>query len=82
MDKPVEIRSEDLMGTWEVAQYLSSGVRTWSTAMVSDYAAKGAAGIPAAFARLRSGRIWIRKDIEEWARARGYVSAAAPIEEG
>lgn len=58
----------DLMGTWEVAAYLG-----WSTGQVSDYAAKGAAGMPAPIARLRSGRIWIRQDIEAWARRRGYV---------
>lgn len=56
------------MGTWEVAQLLG-----WSTAKVSNYAALGAAGMPAPFSRLRSGRIWIRSEIEEWARARGYI---------
>jgi len=61
------IRPGDLMGTSEVAEYLS-----WTTGQVTDYAKKGAAGIPAPFVHLKGGRIWLRQDIEPWAAARGY----------
>ena len=55
------------MGTQEVATYLG-----WPTGRVSDYARKGTAGIPAAFAHLGCGRIWLRSEIEDWARRRDY----------
>lgn len=66
-DTTAPITPEDLMGTWEVAEYLG-----WARNLVGSYASTGAAGMPAPFVRLRSGRIWLRQDIEEWARVRGY----------
>ena len=65
---PEPIDPKDLMGTHEVAEYLG-----WTTGQVSDYAKKGAAGIPAPIAHLRCGRIWLRGGVERWAKERGYL---------
>lgn len=66
------IKREDvagqLMGTAEVAAYLG-----WSSQWVAGYLAKQKAGIPAPAVRLKCGPIWLREDIERWARERGYV---------
>ena len=65
--QPGALDPRDLVGTYEVAAYLG-----WSPGQVADYAAKGAAGMPAPFARLRCGRVWLRQEIEAWVLRRGY----------
>lgn len=61
-------KGEDLLGPTEVAALLG-----WDRRVVSAYLAKKTAGIPEPFARLAAGPVWLRRDIETWARARGYL---------
>jgi prophage regulatory protein len=59
--------AEDLMGIHEIAEQL--GV---SRQRVDELSRR--ADFPLPVQRLRSGRIWRRKDVESWARDTGRLS--------
>jgi predicted DNA-binding transcriptional regulator AlpA len=64
------IRREDLahelVGMSEIAEMLG-----WSRQRVGVYS-YGVAGMPHPVATLRMGRVWLRSEIEAWARGRGW----------
>lgn len=62
-----ELRGQ-LMGTAEVAAYVGRAPRN-----IASYLSARKAGIPEPIARLKCGPIWLRADVEAWAKARGYV---------
>jgi predicted DNA-binding transcriptional regulator AlpA len=62
----LRVNPSDLVGQADIARMLG-----WTSAKVGRYAAMGT--FPKPIAHPSSGRLWLRQDIEKWAKERGYL---------
>lgn len=62
----------DLVGTHEIAEIL--GVSRQRV----DVLARSSASFPSPAATIAAGRIWLRKEVEDWASATGRLSRPEP----